>query len=176
MPSRRLKQKHTGLNESFKNVSLDLGLRPALGLWLTKIHTDQASISSPSVIIIHSTHPSPVTTLCPWHFPGKNAGVGCHFFLQGIFLTQGLNSHLQRRQADSLPLHDLGIARYIIWKQKSFLTSQAFTLKIWWIYLFLCFFQTLGKAPLGGLFLWYIQFSTELKECEAFIYHCPASS
>ena len=94
MPSRRLKQKHTGLNESFKNVSLDLGLRPALGLWLTKIHTDQASISSPSVIIIHSTHPSPVTTLCPWHFPGKNAGVGCHFFLQGIFLTQGLNPGL----------------------------------------------------------------------------------
>ena len=22
--------------------------------------------------------------------PGKNAGVGCHAFLQGIFLTQGL--------------------------------------------------------------------------------------
>ena len=29
--------------------------------------------------------------LCPCNFPGKNAGVGCHFFLQGIFLTQGLN-------------------------------------------------------------------------------------
>ena len=24
-------------------------------------------------------------------FPGKNTGVGCHFFLQGIFLTQRLN-------------------------------------------------------------------------------------
>ena len=24
-------------------------------------------------------------------FPGKNTGVGCHFLLQGIFLTQGLN-------------------------------------------------------------------------------------
>ena len=23
--------------------------------------------------------------------PGNNAGVGCHFHLQGIFLTQGLN-------------------------------------------------------------------------------------
>ena len=23
--------------------------------------------------------------------PGKNPGVGCHFLLQGIFLTQGLN-------------------------------------------------------------------------------------
>ena len=25
-------------------------------------------------------------------FPGKNIGVGCHALLQGIFLTQGLNS------------------------------------------------------------------------------------
>ena len=25
--------------------------------------------------------------LCPWHSPDKNAGVGCHFLLQGIFLT-----------------------------------------------------------------------------------------
>ena len=24
-------------------------------------------------------------------FPGRNTGVGCHFLLQGIFLTQGLN-------------------------------------------------------------------------------------
>ena len=42
--------------------------------------------------------------LCPWNFPGKNAGVGCHFLLQGIFLTQGSNPHLLRLlhwQADS---------------------------------------------------------------------------
>ena len=26
--------------------------------------------------------------------PGKNAGVGCHALLQGIFLTQGLKLHL----------------------------------------------------------------------------------
>ena len=26
--------------------------------------------------------------LYPWDFPGKNTGVGCHFLLQGIFLTQ----------------------------------------------------------------------------------------
>ena len=29
--------------------------------------------------------------LCPWDFPGKNTGVGCHFLLQGIFATHGLN-------------------------------------------------------------------------------------
>ena len=31
--------------------------------------------------------------LCPWEFSGKNTGVGCHSFLQGIFPTQGLNWH-----------------------------------------------------------------------------------
>ena len=36
----------------------------------------------------------PASLLCPWDFPGKNTGVGCHFLLQGIFLTQGLNLHL----------------------------------------------------------------------------------
>ena len=30
----------------------------------------------------------------PMDYPGKNTGVGCHFLLQGIFPTQGLNSHL----------------------------------------------------------------------------------
>ena len=31
----------------------------------------------------------PVRLLCPKDSPGKNTGVGCRFFLQGIFLTQG---------------------------------------------------------------------------------------
>ena len=39
--------------------------------------------------------------LCLWGFPGKNAGVGCHFLLQGIFLTQGSNPCLLHWQADS---------------------------------------------------------------------------
>ena len=38
-------------------------------------------------------------SLCPWDFPGKNTGVGCHFLLQ-IFLTQGLKPHLLHWQAD----------------------------------------------------------------------------
>ena len=45
--------------------------------------------------------------LCPRDFPGKNTGVGCHFPLQGIFLTQGPNAHLLlllHWQGDSLPL------------------------------------------------------------------------
>ena len=49
----------------------------------------------------------PMDSLCPWYSPGKNTGVGCHFLLQGIFLTQGLNPrllHLLHWQAGSLPL------------------------------------------------------------------------
>ena len=33
----------------------------------------------------------PARLLCPWNSPGKNTRVGCHFLLQGIFLTQGWN-------------------------------------------------------------------------------------
>ena len=55
----------------------------------------------------------PTSFPCPWDFPGKNTGVGCHFLLQGIFPPQGSNSHLLRWQEDSLlshrgsPLHPL---------------------------------------------------------------------
>ena len=48
----------------------------------------------------------------PWNFPAKNTGVGCHFHLQRIFPTQGLNLHLLlllHWQAESLPLCHLGI-------------------------------------------------------------------
>ena len=31
---------------------------------------------------------------CPWDFSGKNPAVGCHFLLEGIFLTQGSNPRL----------------------------------------------------------------------------------
>ena len=70
----------------------------------------------------------PTRLLCPWDSPGKNTGVGCHFLLQGIFPTKGLNlypMHLLHRQADSLPLSHLGspyhtVKRFTVnklWKQ-----------------------------------------------------------
>ena len=40
---------------------------------------------------------APWTVACrapPWDSPGQNTGVGCHFLLQGIFPTQGLNPGL----------------------------------------------------------------------------------
>ena len=46
----------------------------------------------------------PVRYLYPWNFPGKNTGVGYHFLLQRIFLTQVSNLHLLHWQKDSLPM------------------------------------------------------------------------
>ena len=62
-----------------------------------------SSLSFPSIfsvlfsVMSHSSQPQglqPARLLCPWDFPGKNTGVGCHFLLQGIFLTQGSSSSL----------------------------------------------------------------------------------
>ena len=36
----------------------------------------------------------PARLLRPWDSPGKTTGVGCHFLLQGIFLTQESNPGL----------------------------------------------------------------------------------
>ena len=54
---------------------------------------------------------SPARLLCQQDFSGKNTGVGCHFLLQGIFPTQGLNPqllHLLHWQMDSLLLRPSG--------------------------------------------------------------------
>ena len=40
------------------------------------------------------TDPVDCNPPAPLDFPGKDPGVGCHFLLQGIFLTQGSNLRL----------------------------------------------------------------------------------
>ena len=86
----------------------------------------------------------PIKPLCPWDSPGKNTGLGCHFLLQRIFLTQGLNRCLLHWQADSLPLNHLG----------SPLVSQVYLIEAsvfnWGLFLvcFLCLFCTKLTYPL----------------------------
>ena len=46
--------------------------------------------------------------LCPWDSPGKNTGVGCHFLLQGILLTQGSNPGLWHCRQMLYPLSHQG--------------------------------------------------------------------
>ena len=36
----------------------------------------------------------PARLLCPWDSSGASTRVGCHFLLQGLFLTQGSNLSL----------------------------------------------------------------------------------
>ena len=65
--------------------------------------------------------------LCPWNSPGKNTGVGCHFILQGIFGTQGLNPCVLcvlHWQADYLPTEPPGSPAW-----GSFPMSQLFTIR-----------------------------------------------
>ena len=40
--------------------------------------------------------------------PGKNTGIGCHFLLQRLFLTQGWNPHLLHWEVGSLQLEPPG--------------------------------------------------------------------
>ena len=66
-------------------------------------------VMSLSQVQLHGLQPARL--LCSWDFPIKITGVGCHFLLQEIVLTQGLNLHLFHLlhwQADSLPLSHLG--------------------------------------------------------------------
>ena len=75
-----------------------------------RYHVGQCACVSSAVSDSSRCH-GPIGLLCPWNCPGKNTGVGCHFLLQGILPTQGLNpclQHLLHWQADSLPLSHLG--------------------------------------------------------------------
>ena len=54
----------------------------------------------------------PAKLLCPWDFPGRNTGLGCHALLREIFLTQGSNPCLLHWEAGSLPLSHQGSPLY----------------------------------------------------------------
>ena len=77
----------------------------------------------PTLLLPHG--PWPARVLCPWDFPGKNMGMGCHFLLQGIFPTQGLNSGLLHWQVTSSTLsHHIKISSILT---NSYLKQPTFT-------------------------------------------------
>ena len=80
-------------------------LQPCLLKWLTFIVCAVASVFSDS---LWPHGPQHARLLCPWNFPGKNTGVGCHFPLQGILLPQESKPGLLHWQADSLSLRHQG--------------------------------------------------------------------
>ena len=69
----------------------------------------------------------PARLLCPWEFPGKNTGVGCHFLVQRTFLTQGLNPSLLLGRWILLPLSHLGSSGSALARNKT-LTAPEETL------------------------------------------------
>ena len=57
---------------------------------LVRVHVRVLSHSIvPNPLRPHTLHPT--RHLCPWDFPGKNTGLGCHVLLQAIFPTHGSN-------------------------------------------------------------------------------------
>ena len=69
-----------------RHCKSDLGMRASTASKLLLLFSHSVKSNS---LPPHGLQPARL--LCPWDFSGKNTGVGCHFLLQGIFLTHGLN-------------------------------------------------------------------------------------
>ena len=65
--------------------------------------------------------PSVVKLLHSWDSPGKNPGEGCHFLLQGIFLTQGSNPGLPHCRQTVYHLSHQGLLQWSKEDQKTLL-------------------------------------------------------
>ena len=100
----------------FRHGPANLGTQPTARHWLPQSaftgsatvpvwpHTSLLTRTHPEVLLVRAlklqlnlTLGNPVDyskLLCPWDPPGKNAGVDCHFLLQGILPIQGWNPRL----------------------------------------------------------------------------------
>ena len=70
----------------------------------------------------------PARLLRPWDFPGKNTGMGFHFLLQGIFLTQRSNPGLPHCW-QTLPSEPRG--KLVGKKEKQTNKKNSFTILLW---------------------------------------------
>ena len=115
---------------------------------------------------------------CPWDYPGKNTGVGCHCFLHGIltFPTQGLNPCLLHCRQILHPLSQLespykSYILYIYINRMFFIVSSmkkySISMCIICVFFFICvyflyhlFFSKWSKflsVRLSMLTLWYFK-------------------
>ena len=83
---------HQGTSERWRSPAHD---GPAGAGELPRKHPEESKVKALSGVRLFAT-PWTVAhkVLCPWGFPGKSTGVGCHFLRQGIFPTQGSISGL----------------------------------------------------------------------------------
>ena len=86
--------------DSYRHMAKPSQCHKAIILQLSKliffnVLVFKVKVKSLSHVQLLRTHGlQPTRLLCPRDFPGKSTGVGCHFLLQKIFLTQGLNPGL----------------------------------------------------------------------------------
>ena len=78
-----------GLKSNSKYISVDL-------LWMRTVHFVCVCVSVCVCVFVAQLSLTLCDSrlLCPWDSPGKNTEASCHFLLQGIFPTQGLNPSL----------------------------------------------------------------------------------
>ena len=68
----------------------------------------------------------------PWNFPGKNTGMGCHFLLQEICPTQGLNPCLPHCRLILYCLSHQGNPKTKMWSEQLIQNEQRFNLCSTW--------------------------------------------
>ena len=94
------------------------------------------------LFVTHELYPARL--LCSWDSLGKNTGMGCHFLLQEIFLTQGSNPGLLHCR--QIP-YQLSYKGSLKWRRSicfsGILLYSPWSIKGWHFDLwFLCLFET----------------------------------
>ena len=98
------------LKEESEKAGLKLSLQKSKIMASSPITSWQISQLS-LLVMSNSLGPhglQPTRLLQPWDFPRKNTGEGCHFLLQEVFLTQGLNPGLLHCRQILYPLSHHG--------------------------------------------------------------------
>ena len=108
LPDRKWSKKNLDISRKKKKSTVLACLPSTLNISMCQVtfHSLHACLVVPDSWRPHGLYRA--TLLCPWDFPGKNTEVGCHFFLQEIFLIQESNPHLLHWQVASLLLSHVG--------------------------------------------------------------------
>ena len=108
----------------------------------------------------------PIRLFCPRDFPGKSAGVDCHFLLQGIFPTKELNPglphcwqtlyHLSHQGVCLVLIIVLGLCEMLIFGEAGDFILKIFFCLIFFLCLSLFLFSLPSPLLLSGTSLPYI--------------------
>ena len=100
-------------------------------------------------------------------FPGKSTGVGCHFLLQGIFPTQGLNSGFPHCRQILYHLSHLKLEHSLLIStnpmDKVVLKSVSFLSVFYLFLLSLILFSPSASLAVEYIFIWFHFFLCQMK-------------